>query len=364
MIRKLFINNLFSNSAHFKNIRLFSTANSTIPQSLLEKNNQSNNNILKTNNKIFDIDYVLNQYKANNNTDIEKNIIEYYQSFVDDFAKKETKLMNWDISHWAALKGHTEILKNFIDFKQQQQQQKQDQQSSNSNENNKKFLIKQDKFGVNSLHIAIQRGNYDLAMYLIETGECDLNQRDTKPGIRLSALHLAMNHSNPSYELIKKLLEGGANVNQETTERRTVLFRASQLGRLDLVELFLKFNANINIQDNPKTNGWEYYRVSTPLHISVSKGDFNIVKSLIENGGNPNLRLMDDCGESLLHVAALNGDIEMTKYLVEKGGDLNQLDCYEATPLDYAESGYQSNIQYIKFLKDNYNVKNGKGRKM
>ncbi|KAM9960439.1 hypothetical protein ACTFIW_009579 [Dictyostelium discoideum] len=137
----------------------------------------------------------------------------------------------------------------------------------------------------------------------------------TKPGIRLSLLHLSLNHSNPSIDLIKLLLKKGANVNQESIDKRTPLFRACQPSREDIILITI-----------------EYY--------SVSQGDYNIVK-IIRKGGNANLRLMDDCGESLLHVAALN-----------------------ATPLDYAQSGYQSNLEYIEFLKSNYkNIKNGKGRK-
>ncbi|KAN0042923.1 hypothetical protein ACTA71_010555 [Dictyostelium dimigraforme] len=311
--------------------------NSTLPSSLSNNNrNKINNNLYKT----FDIEKIKKEYENNN----ESGIIEYYESFVDDFAKKETRLMNWDSSHWASFKDHKDYIKLLLaDGKQQ----------------------KPDKFGVTSLQIAIQRGFFDSAILIVESGLVDPNQRDTKPGIRLSPLHLSLNHSNPSIDLIKSLLEKGANVNQESTDKRTPLFRACQLSREDIIQILLKYGANINIQDNPKTNGWEYYRVSSPLHISVSKGDYNIVKLLLEKGGNANLKLMDDCGESLLHVAALNGDIEMSKLLIENGADVNVLDCYEATPLDYAQSGYQSNLEYVQFLKSNYNnIKNGKGRKM
>ncbi|KAM9983711.1 hypothetical protein ACTFIY_000428 [Dictyostelium cf. discoideum] len=335
------LNNNSNNKNVIKNFKIFysSGINSTLPSSLSNNINNfknNNNDLFKT----FDIEKIKKEYENNN----ESGIIEYYESFIDDFAKKETRLMNWDSSHWASFKGHKEYIKLLLaDGKQQ----------------------KPDKFGVTSLQIAIQRGFFDSAILIAESGLVDPNQRDTKPGIRLSPLHLSLNHSNPSIYLIRLLLKKGANVNQESTDKRTPLFRACQLSREDIIQLLLEYGANINIQDNPKTNGWEYYRVSTPLHISVSKGDYNIVKLLLEKGGNANLRLMDDCGESLLHVAALNGDIEMSKLLIENGADFNALDCYEATPLDYAQSGYQSNLEYVEFLKSNYkNIKNGKGRKM
>jgi len=261
--------------------------------------------------------------------------------------------MQWDTLHWASLKNHNQILDTIIKNRKQQQ-------SDNNNSNN---LFKQDKFGVSPLHIATSRNNYESLCLLLNNG-CDPNVRDTKPGIRLSSLHLAVNQKEPNIDIIKKLIAAGANVNQEATDRKIPIFYACSASRLDIIKLLIEAGSKVSVQDNPKTNGWEYYRVTSPLHISVSKGDLEIVEYLLNNGGKADQILMDDVGESLIHVAALNGDIEMSKLLISRGANINCLDCYEATPLDYAESGMNSNKEYSSFIKQNYNAKYGKGRKM
>ncbi|KYQ88674.1 hypothetical protein DLAC_10856 [Tieghemostelium lacteum] len=298
---------------------------------------------------------ILKEFNKHKNEDI---FLKYYQSKVSDITVKESQLMNWDSLHWASLKNHNNILLSII------KNRKKELSSNSSTEGEKIFTS--DKFGVTPLHISIQRSNYESVVTLLENG-CDVNKKDSKAGQRLSPLLLAVNQPTPDLRIIKKLIEYGANVNQEALDRKTALFQACSKSRLDIIEILLssdKYSLSVNIQDNPKTNGWEYYRVTSPLHISVSKNDLEIVKILIEKAnGNPNHTLMDDVGESLLHVAALNGDLNMLTYLLSKGANINALDCYDATPLDYADSGYNSNRETIDFLKTN-NAKYGKGRKL
>ncbi|EGG21526.1 hypothetical protein DFA_01412 [Cavenderia fasciculata] len=261
-------------------------------------------------------------------TTLEDIIIEYYQSNVDQITVNETKLMNWDALHWASLYNHTDILNLIIDNRINQQQQF---------NNNNEIIFKQDKYGVSPLHIAVQQSHLESVDILLERG-CQVNVRDTKPGVRLSSLHLALQKQTPNIELIKRLIKHGANVNQETTERKTPLFRACSLANYQVVELLLKNGANINIQDNPRTNGWEPYRVNTPFHIAVSKGNLDIVRLLLDNGGNPNLKLMDEMGETLLHVAAIGDDADIASLLLDRGADPLIPDNRKSTPLDYANT--------------------------
>eukprot|EP01133_Synstelium_polycarpum_P006378 gene6378-7387_t len=83
---------------------------------------------------------------------------------------------------------------------------------------------------------------------------------------------------------------------------------------------------------------------------------------MLDHGGNPNLKLMDDVGESLLHVSCLQNNIDMTRLLLGSGSLINILDCFEATPLDYALSAVVQ-PDLIKLLKSKGAVE-GKGRKM
>ncbi|EFA84054.1 hypothetical protein PPL_03127 [Heterostelium album PN500] len=343
--------------------------------SLFNNNNNNSNNNSSNNNNNSSINYKSNlnendikkMIKENNDHIDESAILLLYQSAVNEITANQTKLMSWDLLHWAALyQQHSWFIKKLID------QRKQLRNNNNNNDSQTTTsVIVSDKFGVTPLHIAVGQGHLETVRLLLSEG-VDVNARDKKQFVRLSALHLAIDHRYPNIEIIESLLEAGAKVNQETTERRTPIFKAIEKGHsYDIIKLLLKHGASVNIQDNPRTNGWEYYRVMTPLHLAIIHRDLDIVKLLVEHGGDVNLKLKDEMGESLLHLSCMRLDEEMTDWLIENGADIHVLDCHEGSTLDYAISSLPPQLQkqpeqnkFINKLINQYNVKRGKGKKM
>jgi len=87
-----------------------------------------------------------------------------------------------------------------------------------------------------------------------------------------------------------------------------------------------------------------------------------VVKTLLENGANANLQLMDDVGESPLHVAALKGRKRETEILLQFGANVNIADCFGGTPLDYGKSVGDEGKGVVDVLAA-HGGKDGKGRR-
>eukprot|EP01111_Echinosteliopsis_oligospora_P011001 TRINITY_DN3525_c0_g1_i1.p1 TRINITY_DN3525_c0_g1~~TRINITY_DN3525_c0_g1_i1.p1 ORF type:complete len:328 (+),score=67.78 TRINITY_DN3525_c0_g1_i1:65-1048(+) len=281
---------------------------------------------------------------------IETELLKRYQSDIPSEIKEMVDVVGWDALHWASFKGEVNAISDVVKLRQEQ-------------DPSLTHVFTQDKAGVSPLHLAVSRGKEEAVEILLKAG-CDPNVKDKKPQIRLTPIQLAVRSPKPSIKIIESLIQAGADVNSEATDKTTPLFIAVRSGNVDVVQLLLKHGANINIQDNPPTSGWTAYRVTTPLHIAVSAGNEELVKILISHGGNPNLQLMDDVGETLLHVAALMHRKSIAELLINSGADINAKDCFEGTPLDYAKSitPEEQDKDLIDFLTQR-GAKDGKGRR-
>jgi len=119
--------------------------------------------------------------------------------------------------------------------------------------------------------------------------------------------------------IVKILLERGANVFAKNSTGWTALHYAAIYGRIEAMKLLLEFNAEINATDKSK---------ETPLMKVVS---VKIVKIFLERGADVNTK--DSDGRTVLHFAALNDRIEMIKLLLEFDAEINAIDNSEETPL-------------------------------
>jgi ankyrin repeat protein len=90
------------------------------------------------------------------------------------------------------------------------------------------------------------------------------------------------------------LLEQGANVNARVTYSgmTPLMLAASRLASPDMVRLLLEHGAEINMQDK---SGW------TALHCAVDVGADGIIGQLLTHGADPNLA--DDKGLTVLMLA-------------------------------------------------------------
>jgi 26S proteasome non-ATPase regulatory subunit 10 len=114
----------------------------------------------------------------------------------------------------------------------------------------------------------------------------------------------------------------------------------------DVVKFLVKRGAEVNKQED-KT-------LLTALHYAGSRGFLKIIKFLIDNGANSNLR--DKQGKTCLHYSVIFGNVEVVKYLTEKVEDVNAADAEGETPIFLAEK-YKRDLvlEYLRNIKDKKN---------
>jgi uncharacterized protein len=99
-------------------------------------------------------------------------------------------------------------------------------------------------------------------------------------------------------------------------------------GHLDAVDYLIKAGAAINIPSNNALH-------MTPLQSAVAGGHAPIVKLLLKNGAQPNVR--ERGGLTPLHTAAAKGDAESIQLLILAGADLHLRNDAGKLPVNLAE---------------------------
>merc|ERR1712037_1021524 len=115
-------------------------------------------------------------------------------------------------------------------------------------------------------------------------------------------------------EAIRILSSGMVNVNCRVRHFDvTPLHGAASQGHKEMVKLLIESGADPNVAD---IDG------GRPLHWAVRNGHVEVAQLLIERGANPNLT--DRYGGTPLHEAATGGHVEVAQLLIERGADLNK----------------------------------------
>lgn len=83
---------------------------------------------------------------------------------------------------------------------------------------------------------------------------------------------------------------------------------ASEYGHIELVKFLLESGADLNMVDD---DGW------TPLHYASRHGNFEIIELLLDLGADINIK--NEKGYTALHYAIINEDIEIVDLLLKRG---------------------------------------------
>ena len=128
---------------------------------------------------------------------------------------------------------------------------------------------------------------------------------DSSQKLTIPLLHLVV--LTGKKEVIRILLEQGADINEQTAESKgTLLHVALLVGQSALVKMLLTMKANVNARNRQH---------ETPLHNAAASGELEMVKILLEAGAD---RYAADYINNLaLHNAAREGKAEVMELLID-----------------------------------------------
>jgi ankyrin repeat protein len=127
--------------------------------------------------------------------------------------------------------------------------------------------------------LALQGDRNDVSDALLTQPKLDL-EAETPAG--MTALMLGTWHQRP--EVVRKLLQRGANPNHQDHEGDAALHGASWFGNTTILGMLLDAKANPNVRN--KLGG-------TPLMWAASYGQDQIVRMLLEKGADPRIKDVD-----------------------------------------------------------------------
>lgn len=221
-------------------------------------------------------------------------------------------------------------------------------------------LSQNDDLGYTPLIQAVKnkQNSIDMIRFLVEQG-ANLEKGDSRNGTPL--LHACIAGDN---ETLLYLVKKGANVDCTDSEGFTPLLYICEFAmqwdsqsitplvnavtgeaprRLDdhfeILQTLIQHNADVNYKTPQKGD--------TPLHYAASKKEFMFIRPLVEAGANVNLGNMNNYMP--LHAAADLGDFKSANELLKLGADVNAKDRFGFTPLIGAiMSGNKSVVNLLK----------------
>lgn len=150
---------------------------------------------------------------------------------------------------------------------------------------------------------------------------------------------------------IKKMIEGGVDINTRDNTGATPLLRASLNGHLDVVDALIKAGADVNLQDSDGL---------TPIWSASENGYSDIVKALIRADANVNIS--DNYGVMPLAIASENGHSDIVRMLVDAGADVNHQNNRGETAIFLAvEAGHIDIVIMLIMFGADINIANNKG---
>lgn len=195
------------------------------------------------------------------------------------------------------------------------------------------------------LQAACHGGHKEIVRMLLDAG-ANINN---KGGLRGTALSTACNRGY--WEIVQFLAERGADVDIQSQYGRASLHEAAQYGQESIVQLLIDSGADVNIRN-------DYGEV--PLHGAIRSGDQNVVKLLIEQGAD--IHLQDIDGRQTLHIAAQSGEEGIASILMDKGANILSSDGSVENLLSFAAyGGYRKLVELLLEKGSNINSEDDEG---
>ncbi|CAH8870047.1 unnamed protein product [Trichobilharzia szidati] len=182
------------------------------------------------------------------------------------------------------------------------------------------------------LHVAVRTNHSPIVELLLKAG-ADINMM-TKDNY--SALHIATKED--SQDIVQMLIEHGAN----TEKGFTPLHLAAKYGSSRITDLLLN-----HAKSDPNASGRNGF---TPVHVATYYNNNQVLKKLIECGGDVNRPVRN--GFTPLHLAAKRNNLESVRLLASKGAVIDRGSRSGYTPLHLASQ--DGRIEIVKLLVEEY----------
>ncbi|KAF5847672.1 hypothetical protein GGP41_008948 [Bipolaris sorokiniana] len=205
--------------------------------------------------------------------------------------------------HLAAMKGHTILLKLFLEH------------DVDVN------LCSSD--GRTALHCAVACGSVPATMVLLEA-QANVNIRDERGW---TSLHEAAANSNGNLEIFQQLIEHGGAIDLRDHDGGMALHYAVMAGNIQFFSMLVKTQADMNVGD---------YLGMTPLHHAAAKDDPAILKQLLDLGASVEI-VTNDGVTPLMEACSRQPHFqEKLEILLAAGADPHALDCEDQSVLVWA----------------------------
>ena len=146
---------------------------------------------------------------------------------------------------------------------------------------------------------AAKSGDVNTAKILVN---CTTDNCTTDDPIRNTPLTYAAKFGH--LEVVRLLLEGGANAGRANVYQRTALHYAAWYGYVKVCRLLLDWGAKVDPMDKVK---------DTPLHLAAEKGRLSVVKLLVERGAD--VRVKNVKGQTASERARVYGKLDVKAWL-------------------------------------------------
>lgn len=215
-------------------------------------------------------------------------------------------------------------------------------------------LNKKDSEMRNVIHIAVLKNiSPKIIKFLLKDNKTIIEARDCngKTPLYFAVRHnnmkltrLLLNHKAKPDKMIRDVYYNGRRNNE------TALICAVRKGYYDIVDLLIKYGADVNI----RTKTYDGYEVEiygdSALHFAVKSEQINITKLLLKHGAKPNI--VNELGQSPLFYAVNESrNYGIIKLLIKYGARIDIIDENEKSMFDYI----RHNRRFIKqFTQDLY----------
>ena len=142
--------------------------------------------------------------------------------------------------------------------------------------------------------------------------------------------------------IVERLLEYGATTRVRMAGNTSPLHVAARLqdpSQADMVELLLRFGADVNSPDHSGR---------TPLFDTILNQNFDSTEMLLDDGADIEAAIVED-NKRPLHEAAIVGNAKIFQLLLKSSLCISPKDAHGMTPLDYAERNHHDDI--VRLIK-------------